>query len=142
LAREPARLPARWRVTLMLLALAMLIPLVVASRLTPNAAGLGTHQQLGLPPCTIVWYFGMRCPSCGMTTSWSLATQGRFIAACQANAGGLLLAITAAVAGPWALVSGLRGRWLWGAPGDRLLATVSVIIVGVTLIDWYARVWR
>lgn len=126
---------------LVLLAVALLTPLAVARRLTPNSAGLGTHQQLGLPPCTVVWYFGMRCPSCGMTTSWSLAARGRFLAACQANAGGFLLAITSAIVGPWALVSGLRGRWLWGPPGDRLLSAVAVIIVGVTLVDWYVRVW-
>lgn len=77
-----------------------------------------------------------------MTTAWALATHGRLIEACQANAGGLLLAVVAAVVGPWSMVSGLRGRWLWGPPSDRLLAAVSMVVVGVTLLDWYVRVWR
>jgi hypothetical protein len=119
----------------------MIAPLIVASRLTPNAAGMGTHQQLGLPPCTIVMFWGMRCPSCGMTTSWALATHGRLLAAAQANAGGLLLALVAATMGPWSLVAGLRGQWIGGPPSDRLLAGIAILVVVVTLVDWTARVW-
>lgn len=124
-----------------MLGVGMIAPLVVASRLTPSATGMGTHQQLGLPPCTVVMFFGMRCPSCGMTTSWALATHGRMLAAAQANAGGLLLALIAAVMGPWSVASGLRGRWLGGPPSDRLLAVSAVLVVVVTLMDWAARVW-
>jgi hypothetical protein len=76
-----------------------------------------------------------------MTTSWALATHGRLLAAAQANSGGLLLALLAMVVGPWSLVSGLRGQWLWGPPGDRLLAAVAVTVVGVTVLDWIYRVW-
>jgi hypothetical protein len=128
-------------VVLVLLGVALIAPLIVASRLTPNAAGMGTHQQLGLPPCTIVMFWGMRCPSCGMTTSWALATHGRLLAAAQANAGGLLLALIAVVMGPWSLVSGLRGYWIGGPPSDRLLAGSAILVVVVTLLDWAARIW-
>ncbi|NBO19844.1 MAG: DUF2752 domain-containing protein, partial [Proteobacteria bacterium] len=38
--------------------------------LTPDARGLGTHEQLGLPPCGFYLWYGLPCPSCGMTTSW------------------------------------------------------------------------
>lgn len=123
----------------MLLGVTLITPLIVASRLTPNSAGMGTHQQLGLPPCTIVMFFDMRCPSCGMTTSWALATHGRLLAAAQANSGGLLLAMIAVTMGPWSLVSGLRGRWLGGPPSDRLLAVSAVLVVVVTLADWAVR---
>lgn len=77
-----------------------------------------------------------------MTTSWALATHGRLLAAAQANSGGLLLALIAAAMGPWSLVSGLRGRWLWGQPSDRLLAASAVIVVVVTLADWGVRIWK
>ena len=52
--------------------------LAVAGSLQPSPAGLGTHEQLGLPSCTFRWLFGMRCPSCGMTTSWSHAMRGQW----------------------------------------------------------------
>ncbi|RMG03430.1 MAG: DUF2752 domain-containing protein, partial [Planctomycetota bacterium] len=45
--------------------------LVIAAVLRPSPTGLGTHQQLGLPPCTFRAMFGSRCPTCGMTTAWS-----------------------------------------------------------------------
>src|SRR5690242_10680262 len=47
------------------------VMLATAWRLTPSPRGLGTHQQLGLAPCTVEQWFGMRCPSCGMTTAWA-----------------------------------------------------------------------
>ena len=33
---------------------------------------MGTHQQLGLPPCNFVTLTGYPCPACGMTTSFAL----------------------------------------------------------------------
>ena len=54
--------------------------LAVARWLEPAASGMGTHQQLGLPACTTVTLFNVRCPSCGMTTSWALSIlYSRFI---------------------------------------------------------------
>ncbi|HET6884185.1 MAG TPA: DUF2752 domain-containing protein [Pirellulales bacterium] len=115
------------------------MPLCVAGWLRPDPNGFGTHQQLGLPPCTSVWLFGVRCPSCGMTTSWSHAVRGQWIKAVRANAGGALLAATAMVATPWLLVSAVRGRWLWGRPGDRALAIVACVLIAATLLDWMYR---
>jgi len=116
------------------------VPLVVAARLVPDPAGLGTHQQLGLPPCTFQWLFGMRCPTCGMTTSWSHATRGQVRQALSANVGGLLLAVMAMGAAPWCFVSAVRGRWLTRPPSDRILAAVALGIAVVTLIDWSIRI--
>ena len=84
------------------------------------------------------WY-NIPCPSCGMTTSWSHMMRGQVLRAAQANAGGMLLAIAAAVFGPWMLVSGLRGSWLFGPPPERLLLAVGVVIVLTTLVDWCLR---
>src|SRR3954447_16098360 len=43
----------------------------VACWLRPDPRGMGTHQQLGLPPCTFYLYTDVPCPSCGMTTSFT-----------------------------------------------------------------------
>ncbi|HEX5104544.1 MAG TPA: DUF2752 domain-containing protein [Pirellulaceae bacterium] len=102
---------------------------------------MGTHKQLGLPDCTIVQWFGMRCPSCGMTTSWSHMMRGHVISSFQANAGGALLALTALACGPWLIVSGCRGRWTCTQPHEGTTLLIGVTIIVVTLADWTLRVW-
>ena len=55
---------ARWEQSLLTLAgLSGLILLSLAIWLEPNPSGFGTHQQLGLPPCTILFWFDVPCPS-------------------------------------------------------------------------------
>lgn len=119
----------------------MAIPLVVACLLTPDPAGkgYGTHEQLGLPPCSFTSSVGVRCPSCGMTTSWAYFVRGRVDRAVMSNSGGTLLALIALVTAPWALVTGVRGRFLWGRPSDMGLAVATATVLGVTMVDWVFR---
>lgn len=114
--------------------------LVTAAWLHPSPRGMGTHQQLGLPPCTSVQWFGIRCPSCGMTTSWSHLLRGHVISAFRANSGGALLAVAALLCGPWLLVSGLQGRWVVTPPHEGVTLAAGLVIVAVTLIDWTLRI--
>jgi hypothetical protein len=118
----------------------LLAMLATAAWLSPSPQGIGTHQQLGLPPCTFVAWLGIRCPSCGMTTSWSYMLRGNVLGAIEANAGGALLAVTAAVCGPWLVGSALLGRWLGGRPREWLTVAVGVAIVIVTLVQWTVRI--
>jgi hypothetical protein len=133
----------RWRWTdrlVMACAGSVLVALLAtAAWLTPSPKGLGTHQQLGLPPCTVVAWYGIRCPSCGMTTSWAWLLRGQVLAALRANAGGTLLAAAAVVCGPWLLVSGLRGRWLFGRPHEGWILGFGLVIVVVTITQWTLR---
>jgi hypothetical protein len=124
----------------LLLAGGILVALLgIAAWLRPSQSGLGTHQQLGLPPCTMRVVFNLRCPSCGMTTSWSRLMHGNVLGSVQANAGGALLALTALVTGPWLTASGLWGRWLWGPPRELTVLGVAALVVIVTLADWSLR---
>ena len=43
----------------------------LARSLTPDPAGIGTHQQLGLMECGFITMFNMPCPMCGMTTTFT-----------------------------------------------------------------------
>ena len=113
--------------------------LVIAATLTPETQGFGTHQQLGLPPCTFKELTGIRCPSCGMTTSWSHMMHGQVVGALRANVGGTLLAAIAAAAGPWIIASGIHGAWLGRFPSEWTSLTVGVSLMGITLIDWAVR---
>src|SRR5947208_1542702 len=54
---------------------------------------MGTHLQMGLPPCTFREMTGVPCPSCGMTTSFALLMHGDVVNSLRANAVGTLLAL-------------------------------------------------
>lgn len=95
-------------VVAMLLVLALF---AVARALDPSPVGYGTHQQLGLPPCTSVAIFGIRCPACGMTTSWSFAMRGQWSRAVQANVGGSALVVIALAYMPVICYYVARGHW-------------------------------
>ena len=86
---------ARWSHALLLLG--VLVMVGVGLYLTPDPAGHGTHQQLGLPPCTIYYLTGRPCPSCGLTTSVSAILHGQFGLAWRANPMGFVI-VAAAVA--------------------------------------------
>jgi hypothetical protein len=52
-----------------------------------------------------------------------------------------MLALLAVTAGPWGLLSGIRGRWIWSPPSDPWVAALTIGIFLVTLGDWGVRLW-
>ncbi|MEZ6113180.1 MAG: DUF2752 domain-containing protein [Pirellulaceae bacterium] len=135
------RLPWYLRAVLVVGGATAVTLLVTAWMLRADSRGYGTHQQLGLPPCTFQQLFDMRCPSCGMTTSWALITRGQVAAAFQANVGGAVLAVLAAAIGPWCFASGVRGRWC-GVQLNEWVALITLIaVMTVTIMDWCVRLW-
>jgi hypothetical protein len=114
--------------------------LMIAVLLQPDSQGFGTHQQLGLPPCTFVLLYGRRCPACGMTTSWSHLVRGEIPSALAANVGGTLLGGIALLLAPWAVVCAVRGRWWLVQPNDALILCLVVLVSVVTLGDWVTRI--
>lgn len=106
--------------------------LVLASQLRASDAGLGTHTQLGLAPCGFESATGMPCVTCGMTTSFALAADGRLIDAFQVQPFGALLAVLTGVTvllGGYAAVAGMSL-----APLLSLLTRSSVILTSVALL--------
>ncbi|WP_146118503.1 DUF2752 domain-containing protein [Blastopirellula marina] len=136
----PRRL--RWyeRILLGTGGLILAVLLATAAWLTPSVRGMGTHQQLGLPPCTLVQLTGMRCPSCGMTTSWSYLMKGNVLSSVQANSAGCLMGLIALVISPWFLSSAVAGRMTVRVPSDAVLITITCLVVAVTLLDWLYRI--
>ena len=77
--------------------------------ISPDERGFGTHEKLGLPPCTVLEATGIPCPGCGVTTSVSLAANGRFIDSFVNQPFGLFFALASAVYALWAFWTHVRG---------------------------------
>jgi hypothetical protein len=89
--------------------------------LDPDGRGIGTHEQLGLPPCGFVEMAGGPCPSCGFTTTFTLATHLRPIDALVNQPFGFLVFLLTfggllglpLVAGKGISLFALTDRWPW-----------------------------
>jgi hypothetical protein len=127
---------------IVLVAGAGLLGLLFASRwLTPDPRGLGTHEQLGLPPCGFYLWWGVPCPSCGMTTSWAWLVQFEFAEAFTQHAGGALLGIFSFALGGWMVLSAIRGGWLGGWPSSVVWAVTMASLTFAILISWIGKLW-
>jgi len=129
------------RLQIGLIGIGLVVVLLVARWLRPAAEGFGTHQQLGLPPCTMVMVFGKRCPTCGITTSWAYWTRGRMLKALASSVSGTVLAALATAGVPWLMVSAYRGKWTLVVPTARRFSIVfGVIWIGL-LCEWLMRLY-
>jgi hypothetical protein len=79
------------RLTWIALGVGAVAVLALARALTPSPSGLGTHTQLGLPPCGFLWLTGLPCPGCGLTTSFAHLTRFEWELGVAANPLGLPL---------------------------------------------------
>ncbi|MFV2066124.1 MAG: DUF2752 domain-containing protein [Pirellulales bacterium] len=123
------------------LAIVVLSLLMVAWRLEPDRRGFGTHEQLGLPPCAMRRLLGIRCPSCGMTTSWVHLVHGRFRHAVASNAGGALLGVMGIFGLPWLCMSAATGHYAWIRPTAPVVLALSAMVLVTTVTDWLTRWW-
>ena len=105
--------------------------LIAASQLQPDSAGFGSHQQLGLPPCSLLVVVGYPCPTCGMTTAFTHAVRGQLVSAFHAQPAGLALAIGTVAAASLALSTLLTGR-VWAVNWYRVSPTW--VVFGVVLL--------
>jgi hypothetical protein len=141
-AEHPFPLDNRWARLLVLLWGMGLLGLLVATRwLTPDERGLGTHEQLGLPPCGFYLWWGLPCPSCGMTTSWAWFVRGNFLEAARNHFGGALLGVFSLGLGCWMIVSAGLGRWLGGWPTAQVWSLLLGVLTLAIMISWIGKLW-
>lgn len=108
----------------------------IAGGLTPDASGVGTHRQLGFPPCTMVVASGYPCPTCGMTTAFSHAVRGELVRAFHAQPAGLVLALGCGLVAVLAVSTLVTGRG-WRVNWYRvrpLWCTVALAVI--LLLGW------
>ena len=110
--------------------------LVVAAVLRPDPSGMGTHEQLGLPPCSFKSVFDLPCPTCGMTTAFTNAAHASPAAAFKGQPFGAFLALLAAMTFWIAAHVTLTGSAL-GIAATRLIGPrLPWILIGGLLAGW------
>lgn len=97
----------------------------------------GTHRQLGLPACTLRSLTGVGCPSCGMTTAFSLLAHADPVAAWNANWAGCVIAVLAVVGTGWflAVAAGLPPGRL---TADEVVKLTCITGTGLAVMRWLA----
>jgi hypothetical protein len=115
--------------------------LVLGLALRPDARGVGTHEQLGLRPCLSMQLWRVPCPGCGVTTSVTLAMQGRFWEAFRNQPFGFAVWLAVLAFVGWALAGQLRGRDLWidlQAWRSRPWLWAGGVIA---VVSWIYKIW-
>jgi hypothetical protein len=108
----------------------------LAMYLSPSNAGLGTHQQLGLPACSMYLMSGRPCPSCGMTTAFSHMMHAQPLASFRAQPFGALLCLIVIAA---TLTSGyvlITGRNVWPQVRQRLTWQLWLALAAAFIGSW------
>lgn len=107
--------------------------------LSPSPRGFGTHEQLGLAPCSFEYLTSLPCPSCGMTTSFSHFVRGQWPRALRASTTAFVLALVCASMIPWCLVS-LHKKHLFKVdrPDIALLVILGLLYL-VAGVEWVVR---
>jgi len=113
----------------------------LALALTPSPTGVGTHCQLGLPPCGMYVMTGKPCPTCGVTTAFVEAAHGHLGRALVTQPFGCLMFVLT-VAGVLGLVAALVTRrsllplvTTFGVTGP--LIVLLVIALASWMYKWY-----
>jgi hypothetical protein len=111
----------------------------IAGWLTPDSRGFGTHQQLGMPACSFQLITGIKCPHCGLTTSFSWFIRGQFEKSFRANPAGLVLAIASVGILIWTIVVNIRGAFvITNAPGRDAMFGFGIWVL-LSIVIWVFR---
>lgn len=138
----PARIRASAgaRISAAILAFFALAVLITAACLKPSQAGVGTHTQLGLPPCGWMLAVGYPCPTCGMTTSFAAATHAEPVRAFVVQPFGAALAVATSIffwgAMHVAVFGSMLGKVVEGLLKPKLLWPVLALF----LLAWAYKV--
>ena len=103
---------------------------------TGQPYSMATHTQLGMAPCNMVVLYGKPCPSCGMTTSFSLLVHGDVWNSLKANWVGTLIAAFWMGLIPWGLLGAARGRVAWVKNLEMFLTVAVGIVFALMVLRW------
>jgi hypothetical protein len=134
-ARVPISARLGWvgRVSAGGIALACFAVFFIAASIRPDPRGVGTHQQLGLQACQFEDRTGLPCPTCGMTTSFTLFVRGQLARSFYVQPMGMVLAGLCAMmfwaAAYIAATGGAAHRLFRFLPTSRLLFAFFALVL-------------
>jgi len=128
------------RVVAAFVCLGCLMVLGLAAWLEPSG-GHGTHMQLGFPRCAWITQLGFPCPTCGMTTAFAYAAEGRLLRSLMAQPMGFLLCIATGVAFWTSLYIAITGAPLGRFLGRLWKPYVLWMIAAIAVLSWLYKVW-
>lgn len=138
LARGPVAAAAD-RVSAVVVVAAAAAVVVALWRVAPDERGFGTHERLGLSPCSWPVAYGIPCPTCGCTTAACLLVHGRVVDAVVAQPFGAIVTAALLLLGLHALACLAFARsfvdLLVRLPLRRLLAAGFVAL----LLGWFYK---
>lgn len=111
-----------------------------AALMTPSASGVGTHQQLNLPSCGWITVADMPCMTCGMTTAFSHAVRGEFVASLLAQPFGFLLAMGTAMGLVVGLHTTVTGANVFGMFAGLWRPRTMWLLVAIGLAAWIYKI--
>ncbi len=131
--RIAASRPGKARLVAATVFLGCSVLITLAVWLTPDESGLGSHRQLGFPPCSMITLVGYPCPTCGMTTAFAHSLRGELLSAFHAQPAGLALALATVLAASIALSVLVTGKvwavnWYRVSPTRVALAAVLLVL--------------
>lgn len=135
----PGGSTARRRITGLIVALAGLGPLVVATLLEPAPGGVATHRQLGLAPCGFLLAFDTPCITCGMTTSFAHAVRGDLLTAAVTQPFGCLLALASAMAALIGLHVTVTGSRMLHVVPRLWFPRAGWVVGGLLALSWFYK---
>jgi hypothetical protein len=123
----------------------VVLVLGIATRLTPDPRGMGTHEQIPffggtLKPCGFAYVTGIPCPSCGFTTTFALAAHGRLLAAVKNQPFGFLSFLVACSLVP-ASIAAAAGKISWARfTDDWPWRGIVLVTVALWLLAWVYKI--
>ncbi|GAB4136568.1 MAG: hypothetical protein Fur0037_01240 [Planctomycetota bacterium] len=108
--REGPASPWIDRAVAVLAVAAAIAALVLLLPIEPDPRGYGTHEQLGMTPCSWPFVYGIPCPTCGCTTAATLLLHGRPLAAAAAQPFGAAACLSLLASAAFCLFALVRGR--------------------------------
>ncbi|HKQ75875.1 MAG TPA: DUF2752 domain-containing protein [Blastocatellia bacterium] len=114
--------------------------LLVARLLRPSLDRVGTHRQLGLPPCAFLHFTGIPCPSCGLTTSVAHAARLHFYESVITQPFGLVVFSSAVLCIPLSIYF-IRRRVPWSnLKRFRGRNFVVYLIIVLFILSWLYKI--